>query len=194
MNAPAELVLDDNHQYWMGSERIVGVSEALSQIVNWSMVAPDVLERKRQIGVAVHRACELDDLGDLDESSVDGEIMGYLEALRSFARHHNPTWTAIEEIVFNPVHRYAGTLDGIAIIDGERVLIDRKTGAFMPSHGPQLSAYLEAAGLPKPTPRWCVLLRDDGAYRVHKVATPHAEDFAVFVACLVLHRYRSRHG
>ncbi len=70
------------------------------------------------------------------------------EAIMSFAdwfKETNPKPIENELVVFNEEYKYAGTADFICEIDGERWLIDFKTGQnIWPSYELQLSAYKHA--------------------------------------------------
>ena len=68
------------------------------------------------------------------------------ECLMSFVdwfKKTKPKVLANELVVFNEEYGYAGTIDLIAEIDGEKYIIDVKTGAnIWPEHELQISAYL----------------------------------------------------
>lgn len=60
----------------------------LAPLCDFSRVPLHVLKAAARFGTAVHRACELDDLGELDEATLDARLAGHLHAWRSFCREH----------------------------------------------------------------------------------------------------------
>ena len=56
------------HAYFLDGKQLPSVTQLLKFVVSFDFVPPDVLEAKRQLGVAVHKACELLDEDDLDEN------------------------------------------------------------------------------------------------------------------------------
>ena len=63
----------------------------------------ELMERKRQIGTAVHIATQLDDEGYLVEASVDPLVAPYLAGWRKFRSEMAPEWESIEQMVYNPL-------------------------------------------------------------------------------------------
>jgi hypothetical protein len=94
-------------------------------------------------GTAVHEATEAIDRGDLEFDDFEGEeIFPYLEAYEAFKEDTGIIYTGIEVQVIHKHLGYAGTLDRIGEIKGEKYLIDIKTGAGKSFwHGLQLAAY-----------------------------------------------------
>jgi hypothetical protein len=164
---------EDDHTYWYGLERIPSVSEIMRPITDpYLLGIPEhILEHKRQIGVAVHKACELWDAGLLDEVAWaeqlqecgDTSPLGYLEAWKAFSHAERPDWVASERVVFSEEHRYAGTLDRAGAMRDAPVVLDIKTTAQkQPHHGIQLRlydlAYSDGARL------FALRLAKDGSY------------------------------
>jgi hypothetical protein len=66
----------------------------------------------------------------------------YVEAYRRFLADWQPKFLAAEEIVISLRHRYGGTLDAIAVMDGETWLLDLKTSSGVYAETAlQLAAY-----------------------------------------------------
>lgn len=135
----------ERHEYRWDGEPVPSVTQILQPLVDFSRVPPDVLRAASEFGTAVHKSCELDDLGDLDETSLDPALACYLEGWRKFRREHACTWELIEQPVYHPALRYAGTPDRIGRIDGVLGVLDIKSSAaLMPTVGPQTAAYARA--------------------------------------------------
>ena len=179
------------HTYTLGGQVIPGVTSVMQSggLVDLSMVDPDVLEAKSQLGKAVHLATHLDDLGNLDEQSVDELAMGYVQAYRKWRRESGAVIPLSEHMALNLKHRYAGTLDLLVSINGEEWLIDKKTSSQIHrAAGVQTAAYEEALNLGRRVRRGALQLKPDGTYRLHEFTSPR--DFVVFQACLLIHRFK----
>ena len=186
-----------DHKYYLNGIPVPSVTQALSVIVDFSMVRPEVLENARIRGQAVHLATELDDQGTLDESSLAPVLVPYLDAWRLFRQQTGFVPENIEERVYNSKHLYAGTLDRIGTLEkrfAKRVLIDIKARAVMTDDiGPQLDAYARAweemTGEDLRDHRYSVQLKPDGKYKLHHYTNPH--DFGAFLGCLSIFNWRN---
>jgi hypothetical protein len=135
-------------------------------------------------GTAVHAATALWDRGELDEDTVDPAVAPYLDAWKRYrADMRDPDiGLMIEQIVYDPIVGYAGTMD--------RAGIDIKTGTSCPWHIVQCAAYHYAC--PIRPPQWqSVYLSDDGKYKVqvYKPSELFAA-FKIFSAALQLNQWR----
>lgn len=208
-----------SHVYRLDGHRLPSVTEILAPIKpDFSMVPPAVLEAKRAFGTAVHLACELDDLGELDDDATDPAVMSCVQAWRRFRSDTGATVVMNEQRLYHPALRFAGTLDRLAYLrmkgddQPSTWLLDIKTGAEpMPSFGVQLAGYrllLTAQEDPGPLSsafgeafrsigadsikRASVHLDASGGYRFHEYRDP--ADEATFMACLAIHRFKEKHA
>lgn len=192
----------EDHSYWLGDKRVPGVSEILSQqlggagtLQDFSMIDPAVLQRKIEIGRAVHLLAEWYDLGeDIDPDSIDPACAGYFNGWRRFCAEMRPQFdlAAIEQPVYSPLG-FAGTPDRPrTVIDGTRWTIDIKTVvAVSPVTGLQTAAYAELCQ-DRSSRRGAVQLTDDGNYRLHEFTDP--ADWPTFLSLLTVHNWRKNHG
>lgn len=107
----------------------------------------------RTRGALVHRLTEFDDLGDLDEATVDPALQPYLDAWRQFKRDFEIEIATvngelcIERGYGDDVFDVAGTVDRIGwwTLKGKRYFgpADLKSGAYEPWHPIQLAAYAD---------------------------------------------------
>lgn len=194
MGARDELVFDEaKHAYYMAGVRVPGVTSILAPLTNFVGIPPQVLAAKAQLGADVHTATEFDDDGDLDESTVSPEVMPYVLAYRKFRADTGAVVIANERRVYEPMFRYAGTLDRVLQIGNEKMLVDLKTCFSTPaSAGPQTAAYLRALHDPTVTRRGALRLRPDGTYRLDALTNP--DDWSVFLSCLTVLRYMEKHA
>ena len=72
-------------------------------------------------GRIIHKCTELCDKGDLDEYTVDPEVMPYLDAYITFKLDWHGKITNVEERRYHPVYFYAGIID--RIIEGNKSYI-----------------------------------------------------------------------
>lgn len=181
------------HEYRVGGVRVPGVTSVLRPLVDFSRVPRDVLEAKADLGRRVHLAAQLHDEDDLDESSVEDDVAPYLVAYRRFLADTGARVVMNEIPVFHATYRYAGTLDRVMEIGGDRWLIDLKTAIATPiTTGAQTCAYLQALGDLTVTRRGALRLRPDGTYRLDSLNDPN--DWSVFLSALTLHRYAETHA
>src|SRR5215471_15111903 len=77
----------ERHLYMVEGRPVPSVTQVLHSAglaADYSMVRPDVLERKRIIGEYVHKATQYLDEGCLDLKTVDPELQPYLAAYQRF--------------------------------------------------------------------------------------------------------------
>lgn len=191
MSAAAVTFDAATHTYTVSGVRVPSVTQVLAPLSDLAGIPASVLNAKRDLGHAVHMACELDDADNLDEATVHAAVQPYLRAYRAFRQDTRAVVLACEQRVYHPVHRYAGTLDRVFRIDGHKVLTDLKTCFTTPaSVGPQTAAYQAAHGNAEVKRRAALQLRPDGTYRFQPLDNPN--DMAVFVACLTVHRFKEQ--
>jgi hypothetical protein len=183
---------EGTHTYRFDGNVVPGVTSILAPLTDFSRVPPAVLEAASQFGKAVHRACELDDLGELDEDQLDVALVPYLTAWRKFSVDYAVEWEQIEQQTFHATMRYAGTPDRFGKVRGQLTVVDIKsTAELYPTVGPQLSAYAHALKHPY-ADRLAVQLKADGTY----VAKPYTDptDFPVFASLLTLRNWCTRYA
>lgn len=94
-------------------------------------------------GTEIHNVAEALHLGNVVE--YDDFLEPWILQYRAFLEEFRPEFILAEAPVYNLTYRYAGTLDGIAVIDRKRVVVDIKTTA----HGPNAK---NKRGQPKARP------------------------------------------
>lgn len=193
------------HRYYWNGQPVPNVTTIIKSLSDYSMVNPEVLERARQQGVAIHKMVELDIADDLDVDTLPEWMRGYHKAWKLFqAEAAFDVWVS-EHRLYHPKMGYAGTPDLIGIFTrgdfaGEQSIIDVKR-SFMagPAIGVQIAAYVSAwnanlirADKRKVSGRYGLQLRPNGTYRLEPFTDPL--DIAVFTACLTTYRWRERNG
>ncbi len=181
------------HRYVVDGKVRPSVTQILEVVDEIWRVPFEVLERARKLGTAVHRATELFDRDDLDESSVDPAIEPYLRSYQRFRSETGFVPDHVEMRLYHAQMGYCGTLDRVGQMNGKRALLDIKSGEEWPSHGPQTAAYEQAfehMTKQKVSARFGLYLRDDGTYRLQPKKDP--SDWSVFLACLTIQRFKER--
>ena len=183
---------DANHKYTIDDQPVPGVSEILQGVGYVDSRHFNAESRRR--GTHVHIVTAAWDRGDLVMGQVHrlglDYTLPYLEAWKKFRNDTGFVPTEIECVVGHPTLMYAGTLDRLGDWDGERVLVDIKTGGPEPCHGVQTKAYAEPVS--PLLPRFGVYLSDDGKYKVHEYRL--WDDWDAFVAALSVWKWKERHG
>lgn len=180
----------DDHRYQWNGRDVPSVTQVLSLVTERQWFTEDSAWR----GSAVHLACEYDDRGELDESTVEPEHLGYLMAWRRFRSDSGFEPHAIEHQVYGK-HGYAGTIDRIGTVPSGRLLIDLKTGTPSPATALQTAAYLACLESPLAYGRVAVRLFPDGQYTtVHYQQSHYERDLARFLHCLAVWRTAQEFG
>lgn len=188
----------ETHTYWHGEHRVPSVTQVLGAMTDLDEIRrlrPGVIEHASERGDAVHYGCELYDQGRLDWDTVGDEIRPYIEAWVKFRAETGFVPDAIEERVFHPVHKYAGTLDRRGTLHGVPSIVDIKCVAAMyPTTGLQTAAYAKAIEAAAPgTPQFAraaVQLLPTGQYKLHVYAD--RADWPTFLGMLNIIRWADK--
>lgn len=181
---------EERHEYRWNGGIVPSVTQVLAPLVDFSMVPPDALEFGRDRGKAVHKMIELDVRGELDETSVHGVLLGYLEQWREFLAVTGFVAEASEEVLYSTRYGYAGTLDLRGRIGRKKTLIDTKSGSIQKAARPQTAAYenlvYENHGITG-MERRCLDLKE----KSWKLTNPYRDpsDWRVFLAQLTVHNF-----
>jgi hypothetical protein len=186
------------HVYTLDGRVIPSVTQALKAtgMIDYSMIPRDALQTAAARGTAVHKALQYFDDGELDESSVAPELVGYVRAAQRFYLESGFQVAHNEFRSFHPTYLYAGTMDRTGgFPDGSLAVVDWKTGLVVPGHALQLVAYANLLKQPRRYRRIAVKLNSDGTYRVHEFpASTWEQDWAVFLAGLSCFNWQLQHA
>ena len=178
---------ESKHLYTLDGRRLIGVTEALSILDDRWKVDPFYLERGRFI----HKATELYDLGELDDSTVDERIRPYLDGYIKFEQDTDFAPTFIERTLYHPKYFYGMRIDRIGWLNERWIMLDLKSGAPAKVDKLQGVAYLEgcwANGIEVKT-GFDLYLRDDGNYSLVEVEKPKLL-LPIFLAALKCVQWR----
>ena len=103
-------------------------------------------------------------------AEINEEYSPYLAAYKAFLMEHSVSWSMIEQPLYHPQHKYAGTIDRYGQIDKHTALVEIKTTyqVYKPLCRAQTNLYrLMLIALGYPVDRVYVLhLKKDGKYRL----------------------------
>jgi len=204
---PRVLAFDPvGHEYRIDGALVPSVTQLLDDAgltPDYSVVSPAVLEHARTRGIHIDACCDLLDADDLDWRSVHPEAVPYLEAWIAFREYEGFTPVAAQVPLYHPRYGYAGTVDAVGLLPGNRpVIVERKSTAKMAAtYALQTAGYAldgmwyapPGGGVLAPVPwerpaRLGVQLRRDGKYTLVPYDDP--EDLAAFLGVVALGRWR----
>lgn len=182
------ITLDANHVYRDAGKVIPGVTSILREagLIDTAWFN----EYSRLRGELVHQACALYDRDDLDMDTLDPVLTPFVNAWIKFRKDTGFQVMATEELVYNPIRVYAGTLDVRGLLGSDPVIIDRKTGAAQPWAALQLAAYADCFEMHYK--RFVIELDDAGKYRL--IEHKDRSDIKVFLAALSVVNWRKNNG
>lgn len=178
---------EEGHIYKLGNRRILSVSQALSILDDRWKVDPWYLERGRLI----HLATAYLDNDELNLQSLDDQILPYFNAYMKFKEDTGFKPILIECPLYHPQHFYAGTIDRTGSLNGNRVLIDLKSGGKTRVDELQTTAYWELCrvnNIPIKE-QFDLYLRDNATYKLEPVEKPKLL-LPVFLAALQCERWK----
>ena len=83
--------------------------------------------------------------GEAPEKPTNEGVINAVDAFREWVKENDVKWLSSEEKLYNRDHKYAGTVDAIAEINGDYCVIDWKTSrAIYPEYYLQVAAYAKA--------------------------------------------------
>lgn len=195
------------HVYKLDGVVIPSCTQLIKPLIDYSHVPDEVLERKRQIGSALHTAIELYHEGTLDESTIDPAVQGYFDGwLRWELDHGTGADYAMRVLGFevptaSRLYRFGCTPDFWGWLGRRPAVVDIKTtAAAHPAVGlqtvAQAIALCEAGAWGEPVTwekveRYALRLDGRGSYRVHRYSEP--DDYGTFLALRTLFGWRQRH-
>jgi hypothetical protein len=132
-------------------------------------------------GTYVHQIVHWHDTGELEESSVDPALMGYLEAWKKFVKDVDFVTHSLEQPRINLAYKFGGVIDRTGLIYGRPAVLDFKSGASPPWTKLQTAGYQILADMPA-AQRFALQLNEDGKYNL----LPHKDfnDRNVFLSAL----------
>jgi hypothetical protein len=192
---------EQGHIYTLDGSRLPSVTEILTSegFINNGFYTKYGRER----GQAVHLACHLDDMNDLDDSSIDPVIEPYLFGYRQFKKDTHFKVIRSEFKMYHSIYNFAGTPDKDGILHDKPSLLDIKTGSVEPWTGLQLAAYdillqeyFQKENVPshesRNRKRVALQLNDDGTYKLYPF--DDRSDMSVFLSAVCCYHWKRNNG
>lgn len=113
---PGFKLVDEDHSYWIGRERILGVTEVLTELGildGLNFVDDYYLDRGRQ----VHDYTAVVDRHPRRRPGIDPDFRGYCTSWEIFKEIWRPQFLLIEHPLCHPLRRYGGRPDRVAIMN-----------------------------------------------------------------------------
>lgn len=191
--------IEETHTYLRDGQVVPSVTQILERagLVCYDHIPRAILDHKAEVGTAAHAAAHYLDEGDLELSTVDDEVMPYLDAWMKFRSETKFTARAIEQRGIAAVDgmEYGYTFDRDGLLDGRPTLLEIKcTAGVEISWGPQTAAYEMAlrAADGRVRQRVAVHLRPNGNYSLMKLG--ETKDYQVFKWALALEVWKQTKG
>ena len=179
---------EERHEYSVDGVIVPSVSEILKPLTvdTVEKAKPWLRDIAADRGTRIHQATMLMDYGE--DVEIDADIEGYIKAYQRFLDDYRPKWEGIESIVYHDYFQYAGTIDRYGYIDGEKVLVDIKTGAYNKyTMSAQLGAYICALAKMngfRTSRAFDLMLSRDGTYQMKPI--DHNAS-SLFIDCLSIY-------
>jgi hypothetical protein len=195
-----------SHTYRVDGQAVPSVTqllEAAGVSPDYRKVHPAILQHARLRGIHIDAACDLDDVDDLDWSSVSPEAVGYIQGWQAFKADYQYEPVISQPPLYHPVYGYCGTPDSIGMLDGQVVVVERKATAKMAaSYALQTAGYgcngmhiaprgggrLEPVPWGGPVMRLGVHLQPGGRYELVEYSDP--DDESAWLGVVALARWR----
>lgn len=181
-----------SHTYTWDGKPVPNVTRILAPLTDYSRIHPDVLERARQEGKAIHRLVELDCLGTLDVDALPAWMRPAYGAWVEFKAASGFALILSEFKGYEPRLGFAGTLDLVCLLPNLKgwkgtALLDVKRSLMGgPVIGYQTAAYKAIVesdkAMPRVSRRGALRLGNDGKFRLEPFDKP--TDMGRFLACL----------
>jgi hypothetical protein len=168
----------ESHRYEIDGHPVPSVTTILKDM--GFVDAQWFTDHARTRGTYVHQIIEWHITGEIDESTIDPELQGYLDAWGAFTADTGFVSTETEKPLASDIYRFAGTPDHIGMLNGREAVIDAKTGAIYPHVGLQLAGYEILAT--RPLKRFGLQLKEDGRYSLKEFKD--RQDRGIFLAAL----------
>lgn len=176
------------HEYFLGSKKLYGVTTVIKDcgLMGGTEYFTD---EARDRGTAVHRACELLMWDNLDFSSLDERIEGYVRSCERYLKATGFRPKRTEFRAYHPELEYAGSWDA----DDDVLLLDEKSGGPSAWHKIQTAGYFELARVNgiKLRRRGGLYLQADGSIAKFREHTDR-NDLKVFLSCLNLCKWKDQ--
>jgi len=174
-------------QYWYGQQVYLAMVKDPSINERTALNAPyQTAENAAERGSTIHSLAEAYKTTGNQIENVPVQYKGYANALYKWIADFKPKFLENEKKVFNDQYGYAGTLDALIELNGEKYVVDFKTskdGHIYTEAHLQVSAYIKC----EPDVKGGIIIgfAEDGTYN-HTICKP---GFDAFIHALELYKF-----
>lgn len=169
---------EENHRFLVAGERWPSITQTLAEEgfidTRW------FTKVSRDRGNHIHRIIHWHLTGELDEDSIDPLLWPYFEAWLRFERDTGFQSTETETPRISELYRFGGIPDSIGLLNGQEVILERKSGAAPRWVALQLAA--QEILCERPLPRFALRLKQNGQYDLKQYQD--RRDRGVFLSAL----------
>lgn len=180
----------EDHTYWLDGKQIPSATEILKS--NGVIDDRFFYKYSRDRGSLIHSACQYYAEGDLDISSVDPKIKGYVDAYERAVFDLGFTPKECEKPIFHKTLLYGVTPDQVGVFGVTEGLLELKTGIIQPFTAIQTALQAMAIWpleyLNKK--RIGVELHSDGTYKIEEFK--NLDDFGVAISMVALLNWKKQ--
>lgn len=180
--------VEEGHRYFIGETELTPLTRLLREHgigSDLSKIPPAILERKRLVGISVHKAIWMMLRGSLDWDSLGEDIRGYVYAARDFLEEDRDEVTSFEEPYGSLDLGYGCTPDLVRV----KSLVEWKTSSrIYPEVAIQLAGQAEAIGGTRE--RIAVQLLPDGKFK--RYTFEDEGDFRILRAAVEINKWKTR--
>ena len=192
---PHALTFDEEaHAYKLDGRPIPSVTTILQAagLIDYRFMNPSDREFYLTRGKYVHFATQLLDENDLDYGALDPDIRGYLDGYIKFKKDTGFVPEMIEFQSYNDTLWYSGTLDRVGMLNGNRVIVDFKSGTVAKWVAIQtIGGYAQMEGVGIVSAGYGLELKADGTYRLSEPFTDFTGAARVMNAAIIISRFKN---
>jgi len=192
---PHALTFDEEaHAYKLDGRPIPSVTTILQAagLIDYRFMNPSDREFYLTRGKYVHFATQLLDENDLDYGALDPDIRGYLDGYIKFKKDTGFVPEMIEFQSYNDTLWYSGTLDRVGMLNGNRVIVDFKSGTVAKWVAIQtIGGYAQMEGVGTVTAGYGLELKSDGTYNLSEPFTDFTGAARVMNAAIIISRFKN---
>jgi hypothetical protein len=209
------------HTYTLDGQVLPSVTQVLRLLqTDYSGVPREVVEAAGRRGTKVHELLDANDtflftqaakkvcsnaiqVGTWKDAArlkldqrAGANLEGYVHAARKFLVDSGFSTTCCEQLSYHPIYLYAGRFDRAGVVrNGNKAIVDWKTGIITPTVRLQLAAYANLLKNPLSYRRIATKLNSNGTYKVYEFPSSETvRDFQVFLAALTCHQWKKQYN
>ncbi len=196
MTTPSIRFNSEDHTYWikdgdLPERRVKSHTGMIRSVGLTEDAAFPAMVRGMDRGAKVHEALQFFDEGDLDEESLDPEIVPRLEGWKAFRKEYNFIPAEIEKVEYSRPFDFVARLDRCGAMNGSFSIVEIKNGLPAKWHSIQLALQDIARG-GNHFPRYAVYLDGEGRFKVKRYDEYADYDIALAVAAVCNWRSQNR--